>query len=241
MSSKVAAMDWLKFAPQSDDVQVQKLTSAARVRLIILNAIGAGALMAGTRVIETDLGAALSVSRTPLREALTALRAEGILEHDGEGLHVRKLSWRDVSHLYEMRATLEGMAARLAAKNASKPEKAIITALCNEEDALIDADAPPYALAEYNRRFHQAILHSANNPFLSEALEKLSRLTILLGHTVYMVNHRRAAITKEHHDIEHAIRLSDEGQAEAMMRYHLEKALEARLKIMSDTTDQELD
>ena len=234
-------MNWSQFEPNSDDDKLQKLTSAARIRLIILNAIGAGALISGTRVIETELGAALHVSRTPLREALTALRAEQILEHDGEGLRVRKLAWRDVSNLYDMRATLEGMAARLAATNASAPEKAIITSLCNEEKAMSEQGALPQQLAAHNRRFHQAILHSANNPFLSEALNKLSRLTILLGNTVYSMPERRALISQEHHDIERAIATHDGAQAEVMMRYHLEKALEARLKIMSDTKEQELD
>ena len=173
-----------------------------RVRLVILEALAAGALTAGTRVIETELGAALHVSRTPLREALTALRAEGILEHDGEGLRVRYMGWRDITDLYEMRGTLEGMAARLAARQASHAEKAIIKQLSEEELNLMSQDAPSSTLAQHNKRFHQAILQSANNAFLTEALTKLSRLTILLGSTVYQLPDRRHLITKEHHEIQ---------------------------------------
>ena len=234
-------MNWAEFEPEIQDIQSQKLTSAARIRLMILNAIGAGALVAGTRVIETELGKALKVSRTPLREALTALRAEQVLDDDGDGLRVRRLAWRDVSNLYELRGTLEGMAARLAADTANTSEKAIISNLCHEEAMMIDNGADAQTLAAQNRRFHQAILHSANNPFLTEALHKLSRLTILLGNTVYSMPERRSLISQEHFDIERAIISGDGVQAEQMMRFHLEKALEARLKIMTETREQELD
>lgn len=234
-------LDWSKYEPQFPDVQDAKLTSAARVRLVILEAIAAGALTAGTRVIETELGAALHVSRTPLREALTALRAEGILEHDGDGVRVRQLAWRDITDLYEMRSTLEGMAARLAARHASQAEKAIITKLSQDELDLMSQEAPPENLAQHNKRFHQAILQSANNPFLTEALTKLSRLTILLGSTVYQLPDRRHLITKEHHEIQKAICAGDCATAEDTMRAHLANGLEARLQIVSQTKEHELD
>lgn len=234
-------INWSEYEPDQRGEDAQKRTSAARVRLVILNAISAGALLAGTRVIETDLGAALHVSRTPLREALTSLRAEQVLVHDGEGLRVRTLSWRDVSDLYDMRGTLEGMAARLAAEQSSMAEKRVIAALCDEEQTLMEAGAAPHQLASHNRRFHQAILQSANNPFLSDALTKLSRLTILLGNTVYSMPTRRDLISQEHQDIKQAIWQGDGVQAEAMMRHHLAQALQARLHILSDVKGQELD
>ena len=241
MSSEGAMLEWSQYEPEFPDVPDARITSATRVRLVILEALAAGALTAGTRVIETELGAALHVSRTPLREALTALRAEGILEHDGEGLRVRRMGWRDITDLYEMRGTLEGMAARLAARQASHAEKAIITQLSDEELNLMSQDASSSTLAQHNKRFHQAILQSANNAFLTEALTKLSRLTILLGSTVYQLPDRRHLITKEHHEIQKAICASNAAKAEETMREHLANGLEARLQIVSQTKEHELD
>ena len=157
-----------------------------------------------------------------------------MVEHDGDGLRVRLLGWRDVSDLYDMRATLEGMAARLAATTGSQVERQVIGALCEEEGRLIAEGAEARALAEHNQKFHQAILKTANNQFLAESLSRLSRLTILLGHTVYSLPMRQHAIIQEHEDITQAILSQDGAQAEQMMRYHLERALQARLQIMSD-------
>ena len=234
-------LNWSQYEPDLATLNDAKRTSASRVRLVILNALAAGELAAGTRVIETELGAALHVSRTPLREALTALRAEGILEHDGDGVRVRQMAWRDIADLYEMRGTLEGMAARLAARQASQSEKAIITQLSEEELALIANEASADKLAQHNKRFHQAILQSANNPFLAEAITKLSRLTILLGSTVYHLADRRHLITEEHHDIQKAICAGDGAKAEETMRHHLANGLAARLQIISQTKEHELD
>lgn len=68
-----------------------------------MDAISSGNLVPGARLKETELVSALAVSRTPLREALAALRAEGILERDDDGIRVRRLAWRDVWALYELR------------------------------------------------------------------------------------------------------------------------------------------
>ena len=232
---------WSQFEPQNVAGDDARQTNAARIRLVLLNAIAAGALSAGARVKETQIGAALHVSRTPLREALSALRSEQILEYDGEGLRVRKLGWQDVRDLYDLRATLEGMAARQSAEKSSETERSIINALCVEEERMIAQNTQPEVLSLHNRRFHNAILQSAGNHFLQDELSRLSRLTILLGHTVYTLPERLVAITQEHQAINQAIGASDGARAEEMMRRHLQNGLQARLTIMSLIQGQELD
>jgi len=212
-----------------------------RLRRLILDAIAAGDLAPGARLKETDLVAALSVSRTPLREALAALRAEGILERDDEGLRVRRLDWRDVCALYELRATLEGLAASLAAQNAGDAERAVIDEICNAEAELISQDARPDVLARHNRRFHHAILQAAGNPFLAESLERLSRLMVLLGATAYSLAGRASAIRDEHVAINRAIQTGEAEAAAAAMSRHLDSALTARLRLFSQTGGRELD
>ena len=115
----------------------------ARLRLLLLAAIQSGALAPGARLKEVELVEALSVSRTPLRETLAGLRAEGVLERDEDGLRVRRLDWRDVRSLYELRGTLESMAARLAAQNAGDAERRVIADICDAEAELVTGKASP--------------------------------------------------------------------------------------------------
>ena len=211
------------------------------MRRLIMNAIAAGDLLPGARLKETDLVAALAVSRTPLREALAALRAEGILERDDDGLRVRRLDWRDVRALYELRGTLEGLAASLAAQNAGDAERTVIDTICRAEGDLIRSGAAPDVLARHNRQFHNAILQAAGNRFLAESLERLSRLMVLLGATAYSLAGRAESIRDEHEAINRAIQDGDATAAAAAMSRHLDSALAARLTLLSLTAGQELD
>jgi len=92
-------LDWAAIRTELETEDTQKMPAPLRVRTVILAAIQAGYLVPGTRLKETEMGAAFAVSRTPLREALAALKAEQILELDGDGLRVRKLDWRDITAL----------------------------------------------------------------------------------------------------------------------------------------------
>ena len=234
-------IDWQKFEKQMRAEPNQTLSSAGRLRRLILLAIEDGALPPGSRLKETELGAELNVSRTPLREALTALKAEQILEIDESGLRVRTLDWRDVSSLYALRGQLEGMAASLAATHASTAERSLIGRICADEVQLMSVGASPSTLAHHNRRFHNAILQAAGNKFLSESLNQLSRLMVLLGSTAYTVNDRAAAIQREHQQINQAIQNGLAEQAESAMKIHLNEALLARLSMLSLTNTGELD
>ena len=238
---KPDAVTWAKWPELQDGDDVAKAATPVRLRRLILDAIQAGELRPGARLKEAELVAALSVSRTPLREALAALRAEGILERDDDGLRVRRLDWHDVRGLYELRGTLEGLAASLAARNAGDAERTVIEGICAAEAELIEAGAPPHLLARQNRQFHNAILQAAGNRFLAESLERLSRLMVLLGATAYTLAGRAEAIRDEHAAINNAIRSGDATAAATAMSRHLDNALTARLRLLSLTGGEEHD
>ena len=226
-------VDWSKFDTEISAQYGDKLPMAQRIRHMVLAAISASALLPGTRIIETEMGEQLAVSRTPLREAIAGLKADGILSHDNDGIRIRQLDWSAVTNLYEMRATLEGMAASLAAQRASTAEKNVINAIHQDETEMITRDADPDQLARINSRFHASILAGAGNPFLTESYGRLSRLLILLGVTAYTLPSRVRDITKEHQAINSAIQTSDADMAEQAMKTHLMHGLEARLQLMA--------
>ena len=236
-----SGISWAKWPADTAGEPTSPEATPTRLRRLIMDAIAAGDLLPGARLKETDLVAALAVSRTPLREALAALRAEGILERDDDGLRVRRLDWRDVRALYELRGTLEGLAASLAAQNAGDAERTVIDTICRAEGDLIRGGAAPDVLARHNRQFHHAILQAAGNRFLAESLERLSRLMVLLGATAYSLAGRAGTIRDEHEAINRAIQDGDATAAAAAMSRHLDSALAARLTLLSLTAGQELD
>ena len=208
-------------------------STATRCRMALIEAIKTGVLPSGARLIEADLCAAFSVSRTPLREALAALRADGILDADSQTLRVRKLAWRDIHDLYDMRVLLEGAAAYYAAHHAGSAEKQVLASLVSTEENLIAQQAPPDVMARHNVQFHQAIIEASRNPFLKEALARLSHLFILIGDTAYRLKDRVLVIQTQHAAICEAIENSDANAARQAMETHLKDALAARLRLLS--------
>lgn len=234
-------VDWQHLEQQMEPSNKAGRNSVARIRELILEALRNGALKPGVRLKEVELGKALKVSRTPLREALAGLRGERIVETDREGVRIRTLDWADVRNLYELRGTLEAMAARLAATRASKEEKHLIRNLVVEEQSLVASSAPAVQLAAQNRRFHRTIAKAAANSFLEEHLDQLSQLLVLLGATAYSLESRLNSILAEHEQINSAIQRGSPDDAETAMRSHLEAALVARLHLISQTAQTEMD
>jgi len=210
------------------------LSAVRRIRHVLIAAITAGDIAPGARLKEAELGQQLGVSRTPLREALAALRAEGILSiGEDSGLCVRALDYQDVHALYQMRATLEGMAAELAAAQSSLAERSFIAAVRAEEASLVTSGATPSVLAEINGRFHHAILLASHNPFLIETMQRLGTLMVLLGPTAYSLASRVDEIGSEHDAINAAIQAARPDNAGRAARNHLQNAVRARLAIMA--------
>jgi DNA-binding GntR family transcriptional regulator len=83
---------------------------------LILEAIDMGVFKPGDRLVESDLAERFGVSRTPIREALQRLETQSLLNRDGRSLFVSSLDHNQIADLYVVRAELEGLAAKLAAR-----------------------------------------------------------------------------------------------------------------------------
>src|SRR6056297_4155191 len=89
----------------------------------LMSDIRAGTFRPGDRLTETDLAERLGLSRTPVREAIRQLESDGLVTHVPRvGAAVRRLDYAEITELYEMRAVLEGTAARFAARAAYPSE-----------------------------------------------------------------------------------------------------------------------
>jgi len=117
----------------------------------------------GSRLVERQLCAELGVSRTPIREAFSRLEREGLVELIPQwGVFVKKLSKSDILEIYEVRDALEGLAVRLAAKNAEENDiKTIRDMFRKMEKALENANFKE--LNEADNAFHFSIIKASHN------------------------------------------------------------------------------
>ena len=178
-----------------------------------------GRLSPGHRMREQELSEELSMSRTPIREALSRLQADGLLAIQGRsGLAVAELDDAGVVELYETREALEGTAAHLAALHANPRDIAVLEAELAAEAAIA---ADPVQQQRQNRAFHAAILAASHNRFLARSLLALHDALALLGPTTLSVDGRRTKAQQEHRRVFEAIVARDPKTAEAEMRAHV--------------------
>ncbi|WP_424931848.1 GntR family transcriptional regulator [Amaricoccus macauensis] len=203
----------------------------------LLEEVRAGRLNPGDRLRETELAERLGVSRTPIREAIRQLEADGIVTHvPRQGATVRSLDYAEVMELYEMRAVLEGTAARLAARAASDIEIEELFAMNIE---LERRGNTPEAFV-LNRQFHGALLDAAKNRFLARSMASLHKALMILGPTTLTEAERAEKAVEEHYGVLEAIRARDGGLAEAAMRAHIEMAQRVRVRALRER-DRTLD
>ncbi|AWC22406.1 putative HTH-type transcriptional regulator YdfH [Aminobacter sp. MSH1] len=195
----------------------------------ILAAIRDGIYRPGDPLREEEVAARLSVSRTPVREALGRLQEKGLLEAaPGRGVAVSILSMRQIFELYAMREELEGIVARYAARHATEAEIANLERLNAEFAAAAD---DPKLAAQWNRQFHARLYDAARNRYLRQAVEDLQETIALLPDTTFIQKGRTATATEEHVSIMEAIRRRDAEGAEKAAVDHIKAALEVRLII----------
>lgn len=195
----------------------------------LLDEIRSGTLAPGARLREIELAERLGISRTPVREAIRQLEADGLVSHlPRQGATIRSLDHAEVVELYEMRAVLEGTAARLAARAASDIELAELAAL-NAELAAVPAGA---AAREINRVFHRTLIEAARNRFLIKAMSALQKTLLILGPTTLAEPDRAVSAVAEHGAVLDALLARDGAGAEVAMRAHVEAALSARIRGM---------
>lgn len=195
---------------------------------LLLEAIDLGEFRPGDRLVESDLADRFGMSRTPIREALQRLETQRLLTRDGRSLIVASLDHNQMAELYVVRAELEGLAARLAAKHATAEEVRVLRDMVEEDHALI---GDPSALARANRRFHRQIHLASHNRFLVQQLDLVHQSMALMATTSLAVQGRSEMALAEHDAIVKAIEAHDEQAAQAALKEHISKAFMTRLKV----------
>ena len=195
---------------------------------LILAAIEAGTYRPGNRLVESELAERFGVSRTPVREALQRLETQAMLVRDGRSLIVASLDHSQLAELYVVRAELEALAARLAARHATPEEVRVLAQLVAEDKRAI---GNPEALARANKRFHRQIHLASHNRYLVQQLDLVHRTMALMAKTSLSAEGRGEASLAEHKRIVDAIAAGDGAAADKALRDHISMAWETRLKL----------
>lgn len=185
-------------------------------------AILSGDLLPGERLSVPALSARLGVSRSPVREAVLALAAEGLaVESPRRGVVVAALGPGDADAIHEVRGPLEGLAARLAAERGPRgPLRDRLGAILGEQAAAVAAQ-DEHGFFRTNAAFHRAIAAGSGNPELLRLLGSLEgRMALALRRVAATPRHRRAALD-EHRGVAEAVGAGNGDEAEAAMRAHL--------------------
>jgi DNA-binding GntR family transcriptional regulator len=196
---------------------------------LMLEAIEAGVYLPGDRLVESELAERFGVSRTPVREALQRLETQGMLSRDGRSLIVASLDHNQLAELYIVRAELEGLAARLAARHATDEECHVLRAMLVEDAKLLGGD--PRALSRANKRFHKQIHLASHNRFLVQQLDLVHRSMALMANTSLAAEGRAEVAMAEHDQIVTTIEARDGDAAYRALRTHISRAFETRLRL----------
>jgi len=182
-------------------------------------------LAPGSWIDEQALTAELGISRTPLREALKVLAAEGLVTMKlRRGAYVTEVSERDLAEVFHLLSLLESDAAAAVAREATDEQLGELEALHRQlETSVGDRDA----FFGANERFHMRLLDIAGNRWRNQMVADLRRVMKLYRHHSLFKQGRLEASLEEHRGIMAALKARDAPRVQELMRQHLAHGKEA--------------
>lgn len=197
------------------------IPTAQMIRMALENAIVDGHYQPGDKIDPEQLAAEYGCSRTPVREALQAVEASGLLVvQPKRGTFVTKLGLAELMQRFELMAELESFCARLACRRAEPEDIAKLTQSLTACATAAEANDSDGYYAE-NTRFHQTIYHAAHNPFLEAETLRLQAILQPYRRRQLRAQGRVRRSLEEHRTIEQAIRSGDAETAAAAMTDHV--------------------
>jgi DNA-binding GntR family transcriptional regulator len=199
---------------------------AARLRELLIQ----GSLQPGDKLNERELCEVLGVSRTPLREAIRLLAAEGLVTLDpGRGAFVPVLTRTDIAGAFDVLASLEGLAGELAAQRITDEELAELRALQHEMRAAFERrDLPAYY--RINAHTHDLFSRAARNPVLREIWIHLNSRMHALRFRSNQDEKKWTHALEEHAQILAALQRHDAAATRELLERHLRRKRDSVLE-----------
>ncbi len=199
----------------------QKHSRAQGIEQVLLEEIGTGGLRPGQRLDEAGLARRFGTSRTPVREALSRLTAQGILiQGERRGVFVAQYSREELSQIFEAMHEIETACARIASQRLtflSRSEIEAAQAACMV--AAESGDRMQYLCA--NESFHLAIYRATGNPYIAEIASEFRRRTGPFRAKKFATHDDLLASAQSHQELINDIFSEDSATASRSMRSHM--------------------
>jgi DNA-binding GntR family transcriptional regulator len=190
----------------------------------IREGIVSGVYRPGAHLTAEGLAGASGISRTPVREAMRRLHAEGLIQFiPNRGAFVTRLEERDIAKIYDLRVVLEGYAAETAAREATDAQIDRLEVLAGE---MVDTIAPASSsgvdrVAQLNNDFHKLIVAGAANPRLEVALASIVEVPLVLRTFRRYSQEELRRSMSQHVELVQALRARDGLWARSVMASHI--------------------
>jgi DNA-binding GntR family transcriptional regulator len=210
--------------------------AAARAYEDLRSAIIRGVHPAGTRLGETRLAQTLGLSRTPVRDALRRLEADGLVTlTPNRGAEVVRWSAEDFEEIFDVRGVLESHAARRAAER-DRADVPRLRALCEEmESRLGRLDEQGYdEITRLNLEFHRAVHHAGGDRLLPDLLARVIEVPLVRRTFHQYTRPELERSFLQHRELVEAIAARDGDWAHAVMRAHVRAARHALFRVVAE-------
>lgn len=220
-----------------NDLSMRVETVAAPVRRqvveILRSAITSGHFEPGQRLIERDLCELTGVSRASIREALRQLETEGLIETiPNRGPLVSRLTPEDAASIYQIRAALEALAARLFATVANNRQVQALAAAVSVLEKAYEAQELD-AIVEAKQTFYDILIEGSGNSIIASILNTMNARITLLRRVSLSSPARAPASIREIRAVLRAIKRRDPEAAYAASLHHIEQAAKVALASLS--------
>lgn len=213
-------------------------TAASVATEVIREAILDGRLAPGQRLKEIQLANELGISRTPIREALLLLQAEGLVEASpNRGSTVRAYDVRELEDVYALRAVLEGHAARRAATRITEAELQELRESCARFERLVaahGAGASVTGLVRENAVFHEIILDASGSDRLAGMLRQVVVAPLVYRSYIWYSREQAALSLHAHAQLVRILERGDGERADAVMREHVFHARDVLVRHLAE-------
>jgi DNA-binding GntR family transcriptional regulator len=192
----------------------------------IREGILAGSFAQGSHITARQLAEATGLSRTPVREAMRRLDAEGMISLiPNRGAFVASWSDSEIEQIYELRVLLESFGAQVAAERINDEQRARLKALADEMGHLVEQrPIDVEAIAEVNDKFHKGVLEACGNPRLRDLLGAIIEVPLQLStFRRYSIEQLRRSAA-QHAELVSALMVGDGDWARSVMTAHIRSA-----------------
>lgn len=230
-------------ATGDDTVSERKLSPvehsplAEKVYESLRHAILSGDLLPGDRLVETKIAEEIGVSRAPVREAISRLELEGLVDlRPRRGTYVTTLQKKDVWEVYSLRGALESLAYRLITGNLDENQIAVLQRIADEMKACVETKDKS-RLANLDNEFHKTAVELAGHERLLSVWRSIdSQMQLLSQHVIRTEYDDLSLIYQRHQSLLNILRDGSEDEAASAVLEHIQSAAERVLSHLEEET-----